>query len=94
MEYLALGRITTMLYFRYTYNRHNRNGQLIKDRTGTLSGHTLKSVRLTLVKRFRLQGTGGSWTSSVNGTHKRSHRCQLTGERHCLTLTPMPTDTL
>ncbi|MYC75407.1 hypothetical protein F4X10_06515 [Candidatus Poribacteria bacterium] len=89
-----MDRIKHQLYFRYTYNRYNRDGQILKHNTGTLSGHTVKSVRLTLVKRFRLQGTGGTWTALVNGTHKRSHRCQLTGERHCLTLTPMPTDTL
>ena len=79
-----------MLYFRYTYNRHNRNGRLIKDRTGIISGHTLKAVKHVLVKRFRLQGTGGNWTSLVNGTHKRLHQCQLTGERSCIILEPIP----
>ena len=90
LEYLALGGIATMLHFRYTYTRSNREGEVIERDTGPISGHTQKSVKLTIVKRFRLQGTGGSWTSLVNGTHKRSHRCPRTGERSTLTLESIP----
>lgn len=79
-----------MLHFRYTYTRHNREGEVIADNTGTLKGYTTKSVKLTLVKRFRLQGTGGNWTCLPNGTHKRSHISNTTGERSSLTLEPIP----
>ena len=78
-----------MLHFRYTYTRHNREGEVIADDTGTLKGYTTKSVKLTLVKRFRLQGTGGHWTCLPNGTHKRSHISTATGERSSLTLEPI-----
>lgn len=78
-----------MLHFRYTYTRHNREGEVIADDTGTLKGYTTKSVKLTLVKRFRLQGTGGNWTCLPNGTHKRSHISATTGERSTLTLEPI-----
>ena len=78
-----------MLHFRYTYTRHNREGEVIADDTGTIEGYTTKSVKLTLVKRFRLQGTGGNWTCLPNGTHKRSHISAATGERSTLILEPM-----
>ena len=89
LEYAALGGIDTMLHFQYTYNRFNHDGQLIENDTDTISGHTPKAVKHVLVKRFRLQGTGGTWTSLLNGSHKRSHQCHVTGERHCLTLKPI-----
>ena len=78
-----------MLHFRYTYTRHNREGEVIADDTGTLEGYTVKSVKLTLVKRFRLQGTGGNWTCLPNGTHERSHISTATGERSTLLLEPL-----
>lgn len=78
------------LHFRYTHTCYNREGGVIAHDTGTLEGYTLKSVKLTLVKRFRLQGTGGNWTRLPNGnTHKRSHRSTATGERSTLILEPI-----
>lgn len=79
-----------MLHFRYTHTHYNREGEVISHDAGPISGHTPKSVRHVLVKRFHLQGTGGSWTCLPNGTHKRSHRCQRTGERSCIILEPIP----
>ncbi|MCY3723298.1 MAG: hypothetical protein OXG97_13835 [Candidatus Poribacteria bacterium] len=77
------------LHFRYTHTCYNREGGVIAHDTGTLEGYTLKSIKLTLVKRFRLQGTGGNWTCLPNGTHKRSHRNTATGERSTLILEPI-----
>lgn len=76
------------LHFRYTHTHYNREGEVIDQDTGTLEGYTVKSVKLTLVKRFRLQGTGGNWTCLPNGTHERSHT-STTGERSTLILEPM-----
>lgn len=78
-----------MLHFRYTYTRYNREGEVIADDTGTIEGYTTKSVKLTLVKRFRLQGTGGNWTCLPNGTYKRSHISTTTGERSTIILKPL-----
>jgi len=77
------------LHFRYTHTCYNREGGVIAHDTGTLEGYTVKSVKLTLVKRFRLQGTGGCWTRLPNDTHKRSHRCTRTGEHTTLILEPL-----
>ena len=74
LEYLALDRITCLRHFRYTHTRYNRENELISHDTGPISGHTDKSVKHALVKRFHLQ-TWDSWTCLPNGTYKRSHNC-------------------
>lgn len=76
------------LHFRYTHTRYNREGTVIAHDTGTIEGYTTKSVKLTLVKRFRLQGTGGNWICLPDGTHKRSH-ISTTGDEIRLTLEPI-----
>lgn len=76
------------LHFRYTHTRYNREGTVIADDTGIIEGYTTKSVKLTLVKRFRLQGTGGNWTCLPNGTHKRAH-ISTTGDKIRLILEPI-----
>ena len=90
LEHLALVRkINRLLHFRYTHTRYDREGEILSHDTGPISGHTAKSVKHTLVKRFHLQA-GGSWTCLPNGTHKRSYRCPHTGERNSISLEPIP----
>ena len=64
--------IATILHFRYTHTRYNREGEVIADDTGTLKGYTPKAVKLALVKRFHLQAWS-SWTHLPNGKYQRIH---------------------
>ena len=61
-----------MLHFRYTHTRSNREGERIAHDTGTIEGHTAKSVKHFLVRRFKLQ-TWGPWTCLPNGKYQRTH---------------------
>lgn len=47
-----------MRNFKYTYTRVKPNGDPIEIQTGTITAHTPKAAKHTLVKRFGLQ----NWT--------------------------------
>ena len=56
LEYLTLDRrIKNLLHFRYTYTVYTREGEVLTHDTGPIEGHTAKSVKHFMVKRFHLQ---------------------------------------
>ena len=44
-----------MLHFKFTYTRCTTHGRILEHVAETISGHTVKSVKHALVKRFGLQ---------------------------------------
>ena len=85
-----MDRMKNPLHFRYTHTRYNREGERIAHNTGTIEGHTAKSVKHFLVRRFKLQ-TWSPWTCLPNGKHQRTHTCTLERPyRGIITVVPMP----
>ena len=64
-----------MLNFRFTYIRCTPHGRILESIAETISAHTIKSAKHTLVKRFGLQNWS-PWRQQSNGgfVKTRNHR--------------------
>lgn len=61
-----------MLNFRFTYTRCDPHGTILEHITETISAHTIKSAKLTLVKRFALQNWT-PWRQTPDGGYVKTH---------------------
>lgn len=58
--------------FRFVYTRCNPNGTILEHIVDTVSAHTIKSAKHTLVKRFGLQNWS-PWREIDNGGFIKTH---------------------
>ena len=61
-----------MKQFQFTYTRCSPDGQILEHIAETLSAHTLRSAKLTLVKRFGLQNWT-PWRQTADGGFVKTH---------------------
>ena len=61
-----------MKHFRFTYTRCEPDGTILEHVAESISAHTLRSAKLTLVKRFGLQNWT-PWRQTSNGGFVKTH---------------------
>lgn len=60
-----------MQHFHFTYTRTTQNGTILEHIAETISAHTLRSAKLTLVRRFALQNWT-PWRQTADGGYVKT----------------------